>query len=57
MVEAVWKVFKECENKGGDISNFSKKVADATGMNSRSAFIYLNILDNLITGKPNVKNI
>ena len=56
MVEAVWDAFKEYNSKGGDIDNIIKGVAGTTGMNSGSAFIYLNILDNLITGEPNIKN-
>jgi len=56
MTETLWQSFKEYRSKGSDIRKTSDKVAEITGMNPGSAFIYMNILNNLMEGKPNTRN-
>jgi hypothetical protein len=53
MVEFLWDAFKVHRSSGGDIRSISNDIAKTTGMNSGSAFIYMVILNNLIVGKPN----
>ena len=57
MAEYVWKVFSSTHGTAGfDAQRLADEVADATGMSRGSAFIYLVILDNLVAGKPNTRN-
>jgi antitoxin component of RelBE/YafQ-DinJ toxin-antitoxin module len=57
MVEALWAEFKNyCNSTGGDIRGISNHVSHETGMNPGSAFIYMNILNNLLSGTSNTRN-
>jgi addiction module RelB/DinJ family antitoxin len=57
MVDAVWQAFIKYHAGLGEISKLSDEVAANSGMNRGSAFIYLNILSNLIKGEPNTRNL
>ena len=56
MVEDIWRRFSGYLEKGGSINSIAQDAHEATGMNQGSAFIYLTILDNLINGKHNTRN-
>lgn len=56
MAEDVWDRFVCYLNEGGNISSIATDAHEASGMNQGSAFIYLNILDNFVKGKPNTRN-
>ena len=56
MVERLWAVFKESLGSGRDANSMAAEVGTATGMNTGSAFIYLNILGNMVAGEPNTRN-
>ena len=57
MAERVWRVFSETHGTASfDAQRLADEVAEATGMSRGSAFIYLVILDNLVAGKPNTRN-
>jgi len=56
MVEDIWRRFKDYLEEGGGINSIAQDAHAATGMNQGSAFIYLTILDNLINGKHNTRN-
>lgn len=56
MAEAVWDAFLRMRRFGYSANSLASEVSDATGMNPGSAFIYLTILDNLVKGKPNTRN-
>lgn len=56
MVEDIWSRFKDYLEEGGSINSFAQDAHEATGMNQGSAFIYLTILENLINGKHNTRN-
>jgi antitoxin component of RelBE/YafQ-DinJ toxin-antitoxin module len=56
MVHALWDAFKERGERGGDLNRISQTIADDTGMSRGSASIYMNILNNLVTGAPNTRN-
>ena len=57
MAEYVWQVFSDTHGTARfDSQRLADEVADATGMSRGSAFIYLVILDNLVAGKPNTRN-
>lgn len=56
MAEDIWRRFYRYANEGGDINSIAADAHATTGMNRGSAFIYLTILDNLINGKYNTRN-
>lgn len=56
MVEDIWKRFKRYLDEGGSANSIAFDAHEATGMNQGSAFIYLTILDNLVNGKHNTRN-
>lgn len=57
MAEHVWKVFSSTHGTAHfEAQRLADEIADATGMSRGSAFIYLVILDNLVAGKPNTRN-
>lgn len=56
MVEDIWRRFSGYLEEGGSINSIAQDAHEATGMNQGSAFIYLTILDNLINGKHNTRN-
>lgn len=56
MVEDIWRRFSGYLEEGGSINSIARDAHEATGMNQGSAFIYLTILDNLINGKHNTRN-
>lgn len=56
MVEDIWKRFLHYIDENGDINATAADAHQATGMNQGSAFIYLTILDNFISGKHNTRN-
>lgn len=56
MAEDIWRRFIRYANEGGDINAIAAEAHSTTGMNQGSAFIYLTILDNLINGKHNTRN-
>lgn len=55
MVETLWHAFLQYVEGSGEIKPLSKEVHQKTGMNSGSAFIYLNVLSNLINGSHNTR--
>lgn len=57
MVDEVWHAFIKYHSGLGEISRLSDEVAEKSGMNRGSAFIYLNILSNLIKGEPNTRTL
>lgn len=56
MAEDIWRRFACYLNEGGSINSIAQDAHEATGMNQGSAFIYLTILDNLVNGKHNTRN-
>ena len=57
MAEQVWRVFADTHGTSGfDAQRLADEIADSTGMSRGSAFIYLVILANLVSGKPNTRN-
>lgn len=56
MAQDIWRRFERYANEGGDINVIAADAHTTTGMNQGSAFIYLTILDNLVNGKPNKRN-
>lgn len=56
MAEDIWRRFACYLNEGGSINSVAQDAHEATGMNQGSAFIYLTILDNLVNGKHNTRN-
>lgn len=56
MVEDIWRRFVRYADEGGDINAVAAEAHSTTGMNQGSAFIYLTILDNLVNGKHNTRN-
>lgn len=57
MVECVWRAFSETHGTPGfDAQRLAEEISGDTGMSRGSAFIYLVILDNLVAGKPNTRN-
>lgn len=56
MVEDIWMRFKRYLDEGGSTNSIASDAHEATGMNQGSAFIYLTILDNLVNGKHNTRN-
>lgn len=57
MVDEVWQAFLRYHKGLGEISRLKDEVEENSGMNRGSAFIYLNILANLIKGEPNTRNL
>jgi antitoxin component of RelBE/YafQ-DinJ toxin-antitoxin module len=57
MVDEVWQAFLRYHKGLCEISRLRDEVAERSGMNSGSAFIYLNILANLIKGEPNTRTL
>lgn len=57
MVDEVWQAFIKYHSGLGEISRLSDEVAENSGMNRGSAFIYLNILSNLVKGELNTRNL
>jgi len=57
MVDELWQAFLRYNKGFGEISRLRDEVAENSGMNSGSAFIYLNILANLIKGAPNTRTL
>ncbi|TJX14592.1 hypothetical protein E9840_05860 [Tissierella creatinini] len=55
MVDEVWNAFLRYNSGAGEINPLSKEISSKTGMNQSSAFIYLNILTNLVNGDPNTR--
>jgi len=55
MVEEVWYSFMRHLEGLGEIARLSTEVSSKSGMNRGSAFIYLNILANLVKGEPNTR--
>lgn len=56
MAESVWEAFRTYRANGGDLRTIAEDINTATGMNAGSAFIYLVILDNLVLGQRNTRN-
>lgn len=56
MVEDVWRRFLRYLDEGDNINALAADAHTTTGMNQGSAFIYLTILDNLVNGKHNTRN-
>lgn len=56
MAQDIWRRFERYANEGGDVNAIAADAHATTSMNQGSAFIYLTILDNLINGKPNKRN-
>lgn len=56
MADAVWGAFLDMRREGGSANDYADKVAEACGMNAGSAFIYLVMLDNMVAGRPNTRN-
>ena len=58
MRDYVWFAFKQSTAKGGKINRnaVAKAIAEKTGMNQGSAFIYIGILINLFDGSINKRN-
>ena len=57
MVEEVWRAFIKYSKGLGELSRLSDEVAEKSGMSRGSAFIYLNILANLVKGEPNTRTL
>jgi DNA-damage-inducible protein J len=57
MVDEVWHAFIRYHKGLGEIGRLSDEVSEKSGMNRGSAFIYLNILSNLIKGEPNTRTL
>ncbi|MBS4008077.1 MAG: hypothetical protein KGZ45_06585 [Clostridium sp.] len=57
MVDELWQAFLKYQKGLGEISRLRDEVAENSGMNRGSAFIYLNILANLIKGEPNTRTL
>lgn len=57
MVDEVWQAFLRYRKGLGEISRLRDEVEEKSGMNRGSAFIYLNILVNLIKGEPNTRTL
>jgi addiction module RelB/DinJ family antitoxin len=55
MVEEVWQSFLRYLDGASDIKLLSTELSKRTGINRGSAFIYLNILVNLVKGEPNTR--
>ncbi len=55
MVDAVWHAFLRHFEGSGEINPLSTEVNQKTGMNRGSAFIYLNVLSNLVNGAHNTR--
>lgn len=55
MVEAVWHAFLRYVGGSGEINPLSTEVYQKTGMSRGSAFIYLNVLSNLVNGTHNTR--
>lgn len=53
MVDEVWRAFTKHLQGLGEIGDLSVEVANSSGMNRGSAFIYLNILLKLLKGEKN----
>ncbi len=58
MRDYVWKFFKQVRVSEGVINrnDVAKDIADKSGMNQGSAFIYIGILINLLDGNINTRN-
>ena len=56
MVEDIWRRFLRYLDEGDNINALAADAHTTTGMNQGSAFIYLTILDNLVNGKHNTRN-
>lgn len=56
MVVDVWDTFMEYLNHGGEINRLSDGITARSGMTRGSAFIYLCILNNLVNGEYNTRN-
>lgn len=56
MAEDIWRRFQRYLNEGDSINALAAGAHATTGMNQGSAFIYLTILDNLVNGKHNTRN-
>ncbi|MDR3089241.1 MAG: hypothetical protein LBU39_05435 [Desulfobulbaceae bacterium] len=61
MVEDVWRTFlvsyrESGEIAGGELNRLSEEIHRRSGMSRGSAFIYLVILNNLVHGKANTRN-
>lgn len=56
MAEDIWRRFQAYQAEGGSINAVAADAHSVTGMNQGSAFIYLTILDNLVNGKHNTRN-
>lgn len=56
MAKDIWGRFRRYANEGGSTNSIAAEAHEATGMNQGSAFIYLTILDNLVNGKHNTRN-
>ena len=58
MCETVWQEFTRRFSQGNsNWSEAARVVAQACGMSQGSAFIYLNIISNLMKGTPNTRNL
>ena len=55
MVDAVWHAFLIYTGGSNEIKSLSTEVSIQTGMNQGSAFIYLTVLSNLVSGNPNTR--
>ena len=56
MADAVWDAFLNMRSERGSAGDYANDVAKNSGMNAGSAFIYLVMLDNMVAGKPNTRN-
>ncbi|MDD4543882.1 MAG: type II toxin-antitoxin system RelB/DinJ family antitoxin [Clostridia bacterium] len=57
MLDELWEAFIKHHNGMREIRELSYEVSDKSGMNQGSAFIYLNILTNLVSGKMNKRTL
>lgn len=57
MVDEVWRAFLKYRKGLGEIGSLSDEVAKHSGMNRGSAFIYLNLLSNLVKGESNTRTL
>ena len=56
MADVVWDTFLKMHRFGGSANSYADEVTELSGMNVGSAFIYLVMLDNMVAGKPNTRN-
>ena len=55
MAVEVWEAFIRYHKGLGEINRLSDEISESSGMNRGSAFIYMNILANLVKGEANTR--